>query len=43
MVDALHGWAVTNGRLWVTADGGATWRDATRRRPARRPDAAPDD
>lgn len=29
MVDALHGWAVTNGRLWVTADGGATWRDAT--------------
>jgi len=29
MVDALHGWAVTDGRLWVTADGGATWRDAT--------------
>jgi len=29
MLDALHGWAVTNGRLWVTADGGATWRDAT--------------
>ena len=29
MVDALHGWAVTKGRLWVTADGGSTWRDAT--------------
>ena len=29
MVDALHGWAVTSGRLWVTADSGQTWRDAT--------------
>jgi photosystem II stability/assembly factor-like uncharacterized protein len=29
LVDALDSWAVTSGRLWVTADGGVTWRDAT--------------
>ncbi|HEY5629254.1 MAG TPA: YCF48-related protein [Candidatus Limnocylindrales bacterium] len=29
MVNALNGWAVTSSRLWVTADGGKTWRDAT--------------
>lgn len=27
--DPTHGWAVTGGRLLVTADAGATWRDAT--------------
>jgi photosystem II stability/assembly factor-like uncharacterized protein len=27
--DPTHGWAVTGGRLLVTADAGATWRDTT--------------
>jgi photosystem II stability/assembly factor-like uncharacterized protein len=27
--DPTHGWAVTGARLLVTADAGATWRDAT--------------
>ena len=29
LVDPLHGWAVVDHRLWVTGDGGASWRDAT--------------
>lgn len=29
LVDPLHGWAVVGHRLWVTADGGSTWRDVT--------------
>lgn len=29
LVDPLHGWAVVAHRLWVTADGGSTWRNGT--------------
>lgn len=29
LVDPLHGWAVVEHRLQITADGGSTWRDAT--------------
>lgn len=29
LIDATHGWAVTGHRLYVTADGGQAWRDAT--------------
>src|SRR5574337_1084029 len=29
MLDASDGWAVTGDRLWITADAGRTWRDAT--------------
>jgi photosystem II stability/assembly factor-like uncharacterized protein len=29
LTDPLHGWAVVGHRLWVTADGGSTWRDVT--------------
>jgi photosystem II stability/assembly factor-like uncharacterized protein len=29
IVDATHGWALTGQRLFVTADGGRTWRDVT--------------
>jgi hypothetical protein len=29
LLDATHGWALTDKRLLITADGGATWRDVT--------------
>ena len=29
MLDLSDGWAVTGDRLWITADAGRTWRDAT--------------
>lgn len=29
LTDPLHGWAVVDHRLWVTGDGGSTWRDVT--------------
>jgi photosystem II stability/assembly factor-like uncharacterized protein len=29
LTDPTHGWAVTAGRLLVTADGGSTWREVT--------------
>ncbi len=29
LTDPTHGWAVIAGRLFVTADGGSTWREAT--------------
>jgi len=29
LLDPADGWAVVAHRLWVTADGGSTWRDAT--------------
>ncbi len=29
LTDPAHGWAVVDHRLWVTGDGGSTWRDVT--------------
>ena len=29
LTDPLHGWAIVDHRLWVTGDGGSTWRDVT--------------
>jgi photosystem II stability/assembly factor-like uncharacterized protein len=29
LIDPLHGWAVVAKRLWITGDGGSTWRDVT--------------